>query len=88
MSKDWKWKSWEEAGDYEEIQGLPKNDHYNGARLIKPGAKNIFNTVVLCVFEFTAINQYFFKEFIPIEMSTHEEIYQEGTPRCTLVTNG
>ena len=61
MSEDCKCESWEEVGDDEEIQEPPENNNYNGPYGLKPGVANRFNTVIQCIFGFTANNQYFSK---------------------------
>ena len=59
MRKDWKCESWEEVVDDEEIQGPTDTDNYNDQHGIKPDLENRFDTVLQCLFEYTAIKQYF-----------------------------
>ena len=56
MIKYYKWLSWQEVGYDEEIQGPPDIDHYNVLHDLKTSVENIFNTVLCCIFKYTAIN--------------------------------
>ena len=74
MRKYWKWVSWEEVGDDEGIQGPPYIGNYNVPRRLKTGVANIFNTVLRCIFECTAMNRCFQRLSSQINNYTHSNI--------------
>ena len=59
---DWEWGQWTAIGDDDDdIPGPPMNDSYNGRHGFKPKIASCFDTILQCVFNYTAMNCEFFQ---------------------------
>ena len=52
----WDWNHWTPIVDDDAVSVPPINDSYNGRNGLKPRDVTYFDTIILCVFKFTAMN--------------------------------
>ena len=71
FGRDWSWK-WEKLEVDDDIEGPEEHDHYNRRHGLKDGVGESFGTVLQCIFQTTAMNQFFLKDLLCTPISMQE----------------